>query len=133
MDNNASPEIRVIAEWHDALNGGDMDRLMQLSAPDVEVGGPRGAGRGLELLRDWASRAGIHLALRRVFHAGEAVVAEQEAAWTSMETVDTTPPQTVASVFIVRDGRVASVMRHDSLAEALSAAGLDESDVIENG
>lgn len=132
MDRRNASEVRVVAEWHEALNGGNVDRLLNLSHPDVEVGGPRGTGRGSELLRDWASRAGIHLAPHRFFHVGETVVAEQEAAWTSMDTGEATPPQIVASVFIVRDGRVASVVRYDNLAHALSAAGLDESDGIGN-
>lgn len=122
-----APEVRAVAQWHEALNGGDVDRLVELSHPDVEVGGPRGTGCGAGLLRDWANRAGIRLVPRRVFHASETVVVEQGASWTSADTGETTPVQTVASVFIVRDGQVASVVRHDSVADALSVAGLDES------
>ena len=47
--------------WHAALNAGDTDRLVSLSTADVEVGGPRGTGRGADLLRDWVARAHIHL------------------------------------------------------------------------
>ncbi|MBA3425856.1 MAG: nuclear transport factor 2 family protein [Rubrobacter sp.] len=127
-----APEVRAVAQWHEALNGGDVDRLVDLSHPDVEVSGPRGAGRGAQLLRDWANRAGVRLVPRRVFHASETVAVEQDASWTSTETGETTLIQTVASVFIVREGLIASVVRHDSLSEALSVAGLDESDATEN-
>ena len=110
-----------------------MDRLLGLSHPDIEVGGPRGVGRGAELIRDWADRAGIRLVPRQVFHASETVVVEQEASWTSTDTGETTPAQIVASVFGVRDGQVTSVVRHGDLSDALSAAGLDASDAIKDG
>ena len=42
-----------------ALNAGNVERVIALSTADVEVGGPRGAGRGADLLRDWVARAGI--------------------------------------------------------------------------
>ena len=128
-----APEVRAVAEWHEALNAGDVDRLVELSHPDVEVGGPRGSGRGAGLLRDWANHAGVRLVPRRVFYASGTVVVEQEASWTSVETGETAPAQTVASVFVVRDGRVASVVRHDALADALRAVALDESHAIEDG
>lgn len=127
---STATEVRVVGAWHDALNDGEVDRLVELSHPDVEVGGPRGAGRGAALLREWVDRADIRLEPRRVFHRADTVVVEQEAAWTSADTGDTAPPQTVASVFVVRGRLVASVMRHDNLDEALDAAGLDASDAI---
>ena len=40
------PELRVVEAWHEALNDGEVDRLVGLSHPEVEVGGPRGIGRG---------------------------------------------------------------------------------------
>ena len=131
-DGRISPEVRIVTEWHEALNGGDVDRLLDLSHPDVKVGGPRGVGHGSGLLRDWANRSGIHLAILRVFHAGETVVVEQAATWTAPDSGETTPSQTIATVFVVRGGLVASVVRFDNLADALSASGLDRSDVIEN-
>jgi len=121
------PEVRVVAAWHEALNGGDAERLVGLSHPDIEVGGPRGTGRGAQLLRDWVLRAGIHLVPRRIFHQRETVVVEQEAGWGAAGTGETSGNQTVASVFVVRDGLVVSVARHPDLAEALRAAGIEGS------
>jgi hypothetical protein len=37
-----APEVRIVKDWHEALNG-DPDRLVELSHPDVEVGGLRAA------------------------------------------------------------------------------------------
>jgi ribosomal protein S18 acetylase RimI-like enzyme len=121
------PEIQTVTAWHEALNSGDVERLIGLSHPDVEVGGPRGAGRGTELLRDWVDRANVHLKPARIFHEAHKVVVEQEAEWHSAETGEPNDAQTVASVFLVHDGLVASVMRYPDVAEALRAANLDGS------
>ncbi len=127
MRNPLSEEVRVVGAWHDALNGGDGERLLALSRPDVEAGGPRGSGHGAQLLREWLDRANIRLEPRRVFHRTETVVVEQRAEWRSSDTGEVIGSQTVATVFVVRDGLVASVLRHDDLASALHAASLDES------
>jgi ketosteroid isomerase-like protein len=121
-----APEVRIVKAWHEALNG-DPDRLVELSHPDVEVGGPRGSGHGTRLLREWVDRANISLEPRRFFHRAETVVVEEEAEWHSAETGEATGSQTAGSVFVVRDGRVARVMRYDDLAGALRAANIDGS------
>jgi ketosteroid isomerase-like protein len=121
-----APEVRIVKDWHEALNG-DPDRLVELSHPDVEVGGPRGSGHGTRLLREWVDRANISLEPRRFFHRAETVVVEEEAEWRSAKTGEATGSQTAGSVFVVRDGRVARVMRYDDLAGALRAANIDGS------
>jgi ketosteroid isomerase-like protein len=122
-----APEVRIVKDWHEALNSGDPDRLVELSHPDVEVGGPRGSGHGTRLLREWVDLANIRLEPRRFFHRAETVVVEEEAEWRSAETGGVTGSQTVGSVFVVRDGRVARVMRYEDLAGALQAANIDGS------
>jgi ketosteroid isomerase-like protein len=122
-----SPEVAIVVAWHDALNAGDVDRLVALSSEHVEVGGPRGFGQGAQLLRDWAGRAGIRLDVRRVFQGGDDVVVEEDARWRVAETGKMTGSQVVATVFRVRDVRVVRVARYSDLAPALEAAGLDES------
>ena len=120
-------EVRVVYDWHEALNGGDADRLVQLSHPDIEVGGPRGSGRGTRLLKEWVERANIRLEPRRVFHRADTVVVEEKAEWRSSETGELIENRTVGSVFVVRDGRLARVVRYDDLAGALQAANFDGS------
>ncbi len=122
-----APEIRIVRAWHKALHSGDADLLVELSHSDVEVGGPRGASRGTQLLREWVGRANIRLEPRRVFHRADTVVVEQWAEWRSADTGQVTDGQSVSSVFLVRDDRIARVMRYPILADALDAANLDES------
>ena len=123
---HASPEVQTVVAWHDALNDGDVECLVGLSHPDVGVGGPRGTSQGAHILRKWVDRANIHLEPGRIFHEADTVVVEQAAAWTSAETGETTPAQTVASAFVVHDGVVTTVVRYPDLAEALMAVDLDQ-------
>jgi ketosteroid isomerase-like protein len=125
--------VVAVAEWHEALNAGDTDRLVNIVSDDVEVGGPRGSGRGVELLREWVDRAGIHLEPLRTFHRGDTVVVEQRATWRSPETGQSGDPIVVASIFTIRDGRIHAVMRHDDLETALYLAGLNVADEVEEG
>jgi hypothetical protein len=91
-----TPELRVVEAWHEALNGGEVDRLVELSHPEVEVGGPHGTGRGAQLLREWVDRANIRLEPRRIFHHADTVVVEQRAQWRSTDTGRAISSQTVA-------------------------------------
>ena len=127
-----APEIRTVRAWHEALNSGDADHLVELSHPEVEVGGPRGTGYGTQLLREWVNRANIRLKPRRVFHRADTVVVEQRPEWRAAATGKVTVSQTVGSVFVVREGRVARVIRYPDLAGALGATNLDESHEIQS-
>jgi hypothetical protein len=120
-------EVRIVKAWHESLNEADVDRLVALSHPNIELGGPRGTGRGSQLLREWTARANIRLTPGRIFHRADTVVVEQEAEWSSPETGQVTDRQALASVFVLHDGRVASLWRYDDLVEALRTANLNES------
>jgi ketosteroid isomerase-like protein len=125
--------VDVVSAWHDALNSGDTNRLLELVTQDVEVGGPRGAGHGTELLRDWVGRAGIHLVPARIFHRGDMVVVEQRASWQTGDDSPPTEPTTVASLFRIQGELIASILRFDDLTAALSAAALNDGDEVEEG
>jgi ketosteroid isomerase-like protein len=125
--------LGLVSAFHQAVNAPDVARLHQLVTPDVEVGGPRGSGRGADLMAEWIARAGVRLTPRRVLARGPVVVVEQEATWkeatwNGAETGAPASSQTVATVFVVRDGRISSVVRHGSLEDALRASGLGPED-----
>ena len=115
----ASGVVEVVLAWHAALNAGDLEQLAALSSEDVEVGGPRGSGRGRQLLREWFGRAGITLEPRRAFERDALVVVEQAATWSVAGD-----EQKVASLFEVTDGVVSRVVRYENLQAALDAAGI---------
>jgi limonene-1,2-epoxide hydrolase len=114
-------EVEVVLAWHAALNAGDADRLVALSTADVEVGGPRGAGQGADLLREWVERARIQLEPVRWQAQGARVVVEQRASWQTSDG-QLSEPQVVASVFGVQAGKVSSVIRHADFEAVLEAA-----------
>ena len=105
-ESTIASETRVVRAWHEALNSGDVDLLVELSHPDVEVGGPRGVGHGAQLLREWVGQAKIRLEPRRVFHREDTVVVEQWAKWRAADTGQVTSGQSVSSVFDVRDDQI---------------------------
>jgi ketosteroid isomerase-like protein len=110
----------LVLAWHEALNAGAVDRLVALSCEDIEVGGPRGSGRGTRLLEEWLGRSGIHLHPIRMIDAGDRVIVEQDAIWPGDEQV-----HRLASVFRIQGSQIASVLRYPDLPTALAAAGLD--------
>jgi hypothetical protein len=69
-------------------------------------------------------RANIRLEPARTFSEAGTVVVEQGAEW---QSADAGNVQTVASVFVVGDGLVTSLVRYPDLASALRAANLDAS------
>src|SRR3954454_3814791 len=100
--------VDAVMAWHAALNAGDVERMLALSTPDVEVGGPRGSGRGADLLREWFGRANVVLEPGALFARwdGDVVVVEQAGRWRA-EDGALGEPQVVASVFrVAPDGRV---------------------------
>jgi len=121
--------LEVVQEWLRAANRQDVERLLALSDPDIEVVGPRGSGFGLRLLRDWLRRAGLTLQTRRTFARGDVVVLAQHGVWRSPDT-GTVGEAEVASRFRVSGGRVVQFARHDDLAVALQEAALTESDEV---
>lgn len=126
--------LSAVQAWQAAANAQDVNRLLELSAPDIEVAGPRGSGFGQQLLRDWLARAGLTLTTLRAFVRGNTVVLEQQGVWRAVDTGEVTGDKTLASAFQVNEQhQVARFARFDSLKEALDAAGLDLSDERRQG
>ncbi len=106
--------------------------MTALSAPDLEVGGPRGTVRGREVLGPWLTRAGVRATpLRWSCGADGTVVVEQDAVWADPSSGDERGRAVVASRSAVAGGVVSGYQRHDDgLPAALAAAGLRESDEV---
>ena len=114
--------VEIVTAWVEAANAQDIERLIALSDPQIEVGGPRGSGRGIQLLRNWMGRAGLTLETLRSFTRGNTVVLEQRGVWRSLETGDVTGERVLASLFVVDARRVVKFARYDSLGEALTSS-----------
>ena len=126
----SNPAVKAVLAWHGTLNAGDAERLAALSHPGVEIGGPRGAARGRQVLEDWVGRANISLEPLRSFHQGRTVVVEEAATWRGAKTGEVIGEATVATVFTLDEGLVSGIFRHANLEDALRSAGLDDSDRV---
>jgi ketosteroid isomerase-like protein len=124
----SSDPVRIVHEWLAAVNAGDVEGALALTAPDVAIIGPRGAARGHQVLRAWMGHAGATFQTRETFAAGDAVVVAQHGVWRDGETGEIRGEAGVATRFRVADGRVAEMERYDELPVALQAAGLTEAD-----
>lgn len=119
--------VAVVRDWQEAANDQDVERLLEVSDPDIEIVGPRGSVRGRDVLEDWLSRAGLRLETLRTFALGSNVVMSQHGVWRSPETGEITGESDLATRFVVADGRVALLARYDgdgSLDAALEEASL---------
>lgn len=128
----ATDGVAVVCAWQDAVNRQDADGLLALSAPDIEVVGPRGSGYGHPLLREWLARAGLRLTTERIFARGDVVVVAQQGVWAG-PAPGASVERPLASRFRVTGGRVAQFARYDDLATALAAAGLGDADEVPVG
>ena len=125
---SSGESVAVVTLWLDAADNGQIERLIELSTPDIELIGPRGSGHGRELLREWMQRAGLHLTTLRIFARDNAVVTEQHGVWRSLATGDITGELDLAARFRVVERRVGQFARYDNLDAALKEAGLGYSD-----
>src|SRR4051794_1047694 len=113
MEENSA--LKIVANWHTALNEGKVERLMEMVRSDVEVGGPRGKTQGAEVVREWFGRANVRLWPLRYFVRQYTVVVEEKGEWLAPDTGKVTGGQTAATVFTVRDGLIAGIIRYDTL------------------
>ncbi|HET9891628.1 MAG TPA: nuclear transport factor 2 family protein [Mycobacterium sp.] len=119
-------EIATVLAWHDALNAADLETLAALSSDDIEIGDAHGAAQGHEALRTWATSHRATTQLGQLYVHDGIVVAEQKPSG-----ADDPGAATKALAFRVVRDHVTSVFRHESLASALAATELTESDAIE--
>lgn len=123
-------EIAIVRAFHETLNSKDAAGVLALATEDIRIGGPRGTGEGKHLLAEWVSRASITMEPQRWFHTDGTVVVEQVARWHDQSTGEETSSQRVATTFGIRDGRIASIARYGDIGEAVTSAGMDESNAV---
>ncbi len=122
--------LAVIEAWQRAASAKDVEGLIVVSDPNIEIVGPRGVASGHSILREWIARAGLQLQSRKAFVRDEVAVVEQDAVWHSVETGEKLSESVIASVFHVENELVTYFSRHDSLESALQEAGLSDDDAV---
>jgi ketosteroid isomerase-like protein len=120
----ATDPLTVIARWQAAVSAADFEGLRTLSTDDIEIVGSLGPGRGTAFAESWVRKTGIGLQTMRAFPREDVVVVEQTARWPAGADSSEAPERVIATVFTLRDGRIARAVRYENLASALAAAGL---------
>ena len=124
----ASPPTDTVLAWLEAVNASDTAAALERTAPDVAIVGPRGTGRGQDVLRAWLAHAGVTFETRAVYASGEAVVVAQRGVWRDAASGAVRGQAEVATRFRVANGQVAEIQRYDDLDVALRDAGLTHAD-----
>ncbi len=127
----SSKPIDIVTAFHARLADRDADAAVALADDEVEVGGPRGTGSGVDLLREWVARANVTMTPKRWFAKDDVVIVEQDAVWRNKNSGAEMGRQVVTTTFRVEDGKIAGIYRHDDLAASLTLAGLDAGDEID--
>ena len=122
--------LAVVDRWLAALNARDTSEVLALSAPDVRLVGPRGVGVGRAVLQAWLTHAGATFHTRARFARGPSVVVHQEGVWHDPATGAAGGAVIVATRFRVAGAAVQELERYDTLAAALAAAELSETDRV---
>ena len=122
--------VAVVQRWHDALNQGDVEGLLESVTVDVEVAGPRGSATGAEQVMAWAGRAQIKMVPTQWFAGGDQVVVQEETTWTQPDGT-LTEPVLIATGFRVTGDRVSSITRYSDIGAALNATGLQPSNIVD--
>ncbi len=123
-------DIEIVQAFHARLNRRDVDGALALVADEIRVGGPRGTGVGKHLVAEWIARANVTMRPQRWFQRGRTVIVEQRAIWHGPDGEDETGSQTVATVFTLAEGGIASIARYGNIGEAVTSAGMDKTDEI---
>lgn len=119
-----SSPLDLVVAWHDAVRECDLEAVAALVHSDVEVGGPKGSGHGVDLMTDWVLNSGIVLELESFLQRGLTFVVAQVATWPDPTAAGgRTEPVAAASVISVFGTRISRVLRFDDVNAALDAAG----------
>jgi ketosteroid isomerase-like protein len=124
-----SPPTDTVFAWLDAVNAGDIETALKLTTPDVEIIGPRGTGRGRDVLRTWLGHARTTFVTQAIYVGGDAVVVAQRGIWRDAASGAVRGEANVSTRFRVVAGQVAEIQRYDEVAAALGDAGLSSSDI----
>ncbi|TWT24858.1 nuclear transport factor 2 family protein [Planomicrobium sp. CPCC 101110] len=118
--------IETADVWVEKVNAQDVEGVLEVSDPNIELIGPRGAGFGHDLLVQWMENTGVNLHTITRYAAGQRVVYEQEAVWENQDG------HVIVYTFMeIRDGKVTRLERFDNIDDAFSTSGLNENHKLE--
>ncbi len=123
-------KLKIVEEWHKALNNKDKKRMCELVKENVKIGGPKGETEGVNIMLEWMDRALISLTPKRYFLSDKRILVEEQAEWHRPGTDEVLSSQIVASVFVVENNFITSIYRYEDLEKAFEKTGLSEKDSL---
>lgn len=124
--------IAVVRAWGRAFNERDLERMLALSAPDIQLGAAGRVAHGHEGLRQMLHRqsygVGQHAQPVRYMGCGCTVAVEAVLEYRWVDGGELADTAEGVAVFEVSDGRVCSFRPEPDLAAAFRAAGWPPAD-----
>lgn len=112
----------AIANWHEAVNSGDLGWATEVVTNPVEVEGPHGPSvLSPRVFAEWVERSQIALEPYEWHPITESItVVKQRATWP--DESHRTEPTDVATVFITSGVQIAAALRFDDFDTAMQTA-----------
>jgi ketosteroid isomerase-like protein len=130
----APKPVDVVRSYNQALGAVNVDAMLAFVHEDCEIVSPRGVMRGHESVRAFAARQsyGVRMvpAEQRYFARGETVVVHGTVEWRYVESDELAGRDDGATVWTIRNGRIARLEIHEELGPALASAGLTGADEV---
>jgi ketosteroid isomerase-like protein len=130
----AEHPLTVVEAWAQAYSRRDLDAMLALSCPDIEVARRLRPEQGHDAVRGLLQRQSfgveMHPRVRRLFHSGDTVVVDAQLVTSYVDTGEPAGEQEGAAILVVRGGCVARYVPYPDLDTALSDARLSEDDEV---
>jgi ketosteroid isomerase-like protein len=128
-DQNQSRQAEVVRRFYDAFHCQDLDALVEMLDPHVEMQTMRGLQRGCEEARSWATRnphgeLEQRLVIEDLIERSNHVLALLRVQWWWKGANELAHEHAGAALFTFVDGRIARFQPFKDRAEAFDAAGL---------
>lgn len=120
----ADADITTVTQaWIEAVNAGDEAAAMHELDDDVGIHGPRGLATGKRAVADWIAKTGIRFDAPEHEVFGPVDIVKASATWADRETGGDarTPATEVIMALRVNEGKITSIQRFTTMAEALSS------------
>lgn len=116
----------IAKQWTSNVNKKDIQAVLNISDPHIELAGPRGAAEGHDMLRKWIEESGIYLQTQNVYAKDNQVILTQKATWENQSG-----HVTIYTFMEIRNGKIYRLGRFDTLDDAFGQCQLSEEDQVE--
>ena len=117
--------IKLAERFTDYVNAQDVDGVLSVTDPNVELISPGKSAAGHETLAEWVKESGMQLETVNKYAKGNRVIFEQLAKKRGQSG-----ESHIFNYFEMDDRKIHRIGRFDELDEAFGESGLSESDQV---